>query len=141
MVSYTTEHLEERSRRKWNTLPNTFAMEITINDSKDLRKITSLVHDSWFDIDQVLQDHKNGIVKIYFQKSSKLPADKKNRFASITIKNVQRLEVKDTEKIGYYDFNEIKYLEKERCLVITTGVPIGIKIFISFLEIVLENNQ
>lgn len=116
-------------------------MEITINDSKDLRKITSLVHDSWFDIDQVLQDHKNGIVKIYFQKSSKLPADKKNRFASITIKNVQRLEVKDTEKIGYYDFNEIKYLEKERCLVITTGVPIGIKIFISFLEIVLENNQ
>mgnify|MGYP001580913800 FL=1 len=115
-------------------------MEITINNSKDLRKITSLVHDSWFDIDQILKDHKNGAVRIYFQKSSKLPADDVNRFASINIKNVQRLEIKDTEKIGYYDFNEIKYLEKESCLVITTGVPIGIKIFISSIEIVLENN-
>jgi len=116
-------------------------MEITINHTKELNKITSLVHDSWFDIDQVIKDHKDGVIRIYFYKTSKLAVDEMNRFASINIKNVQRLEVKDTEKIGYYDFNEIKYLEQEKCLMITTGVPIGIKIYIGPLEIILENNS
>lgn len=109
-----------------------------IQEAKDLQKITEQVHDMWFDIEQIKESYKNGIVLIKLAKETK-DLEKSKAGKVIKISKIHKLDIKDTEKVGYYDFNEIKYDKGKSCLSITTGVPVSIKLYVEFIEIVLEN--
>ena len=53
----------------------------------------------------------------------------------LTVNHAAELIVKDTEKVRFYDLNEIKYDVKSQRLTITTGVPISVTVHAHPLDI------
>ena len=108
---------------------------MTVTDSSHLPQLLDLVHDLWFDIGQLTRSFADQTVKIYFQKNSRNFTERLEDGLLLIIKNVEQLNIKDTEKVGYYDLNEIKYDSATHCLTITSGIPICIKIYVGSLDI------
>lgn len=111
-----------------------------IQEAKDLKKITEEIHDMWFDINQIRESYRNGVALIKLAKQAK-DLEKSKSEQVIKISRVNKLDIKDTEKVGYYDFNEIKYDKDKGFLEITTGVPVSIKLYVESIEIVMGNNS
>lgn len=53
----------------------------------------------------------------------------------LEIRNVQEVTIRDTEKVGHYDINEITFDPARSTLLLTGGVPIEIVFSITRLEI------
>ena len=120
--------------------------ELSFNGS-NIDDIQEIIHDCWFDLDRILFNEEIRALTIFFQKP--LTEERilvKNFFLirkyaitvhemELIINYVKDYEIIDTEKIGSYDFNVIKYDSVNNVLRILTGVPLKFTIFISKCDI------
>lgn len=101
----------------------------------ELPEIVDIFHDQWFDLDSIYLCKKNLILDIPFQRVN--ITDKTQQFCSLIkngtlvdhlwvlrINQVVCFKVKDTEKIGLYDLNEIDYSPVSNLIRVLTGVPL-----------------
>jgi hypothetical protein len=110
-------------------------MEVKIRNSKDLVGVTALAHDLWFDIDQTLSNYDGKSVSFRLMKSPASKTDASGGDLLLEIRNVKELKVIDTEKVGLYDFNEIRYNKSTQCIQVSTGIPIVIEIYVTCLDV------
>ena len=59
----------------------------------------------------------------------------------ITVEHVINVKIIDTERIQYYDFNYIQWIEKEKKLKVITNIPLIFEIFVTEFEIKIEINS
>ncbi len=128
-------------------------MNITINSPKDINRILSLIHDEWFDKNDIkfiassvsleiklkrkkYEDQKI-IKRILFIQKLSFPIVE----SILRINYVDNYQIEDTANIGSYDFNEIKYDEKGKEILITSGFPLIIKIKVREFAISLEDTD
>jgi hypothetical protein len=122
---------------------------ITAKRTDDLEAINDLIHDSFFEVDDITFDSQASILNFKFELPT-LPSGrglKEFIYSSKTspgvecllkIHNVEKYSIDDTEKVGRYDFNIIEFDAPARVVCIRTNIPIGIRILVSELEISLE---
>jgi hypothetical protein len=56
----------------------------------------------------------------------------------LRIFHVKSYRINDTQKVGTYDFNVLKYDPREKCIVVLTGIPIDIRVCVEQFEVSVE---
>lgn len=127
--------------------------KISIQDPRQIPVILDLIHDCWFDVDDIICDRETSILSIKFKREM---GDRRRVLKNFWL--VKKLEVpliecflkfyhvksyriRDTEHVGIYDFNELKYDHHLKRIDIITGVPIDIKIYVEMFEISVEETD
>jgi hypothetical protein len=91
-------------------------MRLTVRDPSDLGALNDAVHDRWGDIDGMRYDPESRILTIRFWSR---PSRSWRRFpvarahevldAELQVHQVVDFQLEDSEKIGYYAFNEVHW--------------------------------
>ncbi|MDP2939496.1 MAG: hypothetical protein Q8O13_05420 [Candidatus Omnitrophota bacterium] len=126
-------------------------MNIVINNPEEINKIVGLIHDEWFEKDDVKfnaslasleiklkrenQADKRIIKRILFMKKLSVPIVE----SILRISNVDHYQIEDTANIGRYDFNEIKYDVMGKIVSITSGFPLIINAKVKKFEVSLDD--
>lgn len=125
-------------------------LSIAIDRPGDLPLITHVIHDCWFDKEEIRCNESLSALEIRFTRrhqtepttahsvSSTSKADPLQASYSLWIDHVERYEIRDSEQVGRYDFNKLVYEPKEREIVILTGIPIDIRIKVTRFGVRVE---
>ena len=110
--------------------------------------VNEAIHDYWFDVDRITFDASASTLSLPFPRPPAGAVDKHvfvsrkhdegNVESVLRIKRVRRWRIEDTNKVGYYDFNELRYDPGKKVIRITTGIPILIEIEVERLEVAVE---
>ena len=123
-----------------------------INNQKDLFKVIDFIHDYNFDSETIYLDSSNSL-NIKFERPLYEKAVLIWKFLCIKkievpigeyvlkIHNINKYILKDTERVKFYDFNELIYQENEKCIRVISGIPIEIIIYVSNFEISIEDTE
>jgi len=126
---------------------------LKFSDPSNLPKLVDIIHDCWFEMEDVSFDEKSSILIIKFGKEnlekkevvSKILFLKKNRVPTfecyMKIHHVNSYEIIDQEKVGKYDFNEVKYDPSFGKIVMTTGIPLGFEVTVDKFEVSIEETD
>jgi hypothetical protein len=117
---------------------------------EELRAIVGLIHDCWFDADEIRHDRECGVLIIRFTRPE---PERKQRVASLgplkkveipymesflRIGRVRVWQVEDRQQVGFYDFNELKYEPEKERLLVTSGVPFSLSVEVEDLDVTVE---
>jgi hypothetical protein len=121
--------------------------EVRIMKGSDLSRINEVIHDYWFDLDDVTFDEAASMLVIRFSRplvKTDAPASGWSLLRRVEVPYVEsflRLHhvrgwaLEDTERIGSYDFNELRFDEGKQRIQITTGVPLNLSADVERLEV------
>ena len=110
--------------------------EVRINDGSQLKRVNEVIHDYWFDLDEVVFDKETSTLQIRFTRPRLEPSPKRSGLALLhkvdvpyveaflRIHHVLRWTAEDSERIGSYDFNELLFDEARKRIRVSTGVPL-----------------
>jgi hypothetical protein len=122
---------------------------LRITDPRDLDTVHDIIHDCYFDVADIVFDSPAGLLSFKFRKlitrgrhgwkdffftSRTLPAVE----CFLRFSDVELYQIDDTEKVGSYDFNVLKYDPREKCISVLTGIPIKIKIRVKRFDVSVE---
>lgn len=112
----------------------------------ELPEIIDIFHDQWFDLNSICLCKTNFTLDIPFQRVNLI--DKMKQFCSfmkkgtlvdhlwvLRINQVVCFKVKDTEKIGLYDFNEITYCPDNNLIRVLTGIPLEFAVKVNAFDL------
>src|SRR5882724_7241526 len=88
----------------------------------NLRSIQGLIHDYWFDLNQVHHDFQQGTVRLGLGEGKKGPFDKR----IITVTNVLKMDIIDEAEIQTYDLNRIEVTREH--VRIVSNFPLEIRL-------------
>jgi hypothetical protein len=111
---------------------------MTITKESQIKGLLDRVHDWWFDAEAVALDVAGGIVTIALEPSKRELTSPSGRGLIVLIAQVREMSILDTEKIGFYNLNEIHYSNRDKTVRITGGIPITIVVRVEGLEIELK---
>ncbi|MEW5883228.1 MAG: hypothetical protein AB1725_03265 [Armatimonadota bacterium] len=100
---------------------------LEVRTPSGLLEATDRIHDLWFDLDDMLgQDGSVRVLVLY--------ADHRSGDASqiLVVRSVLGVDVEDTERVGWYDVNELVWAEGT--LTVTTGIPLRLSFRVSDLN-------
>lgn len=113
---------------------------MTITDHAQLPELVDRVHDNWFDVEGIVYDRAGKRITFRVEpKQSDLDGGSSKGIV-MEINNVDELTITDTEKVRYYDVNEIIFNPSRGSLVLTGGIPIEVVFRISALEIYVSGS-
>jgi hypothetical protein len=123
-------------------------IHVQCSDPDKLGSLVDLVHDQWFDLEQITYDPVRGEVAIPFayRGVEDARADRKHLIprmrvpvyqAMLRVRNVTALEIKDTERIGTYEFNTVSY-ELNGILRIHGTIPLEVVMHVTELDASVE---
>lgn len=123
------------------------AYEKRVRDARELDGIINVVHDYWFDVDDVSFDESRRRLVIKFQRPTVASRDTPPRLLArsrplsdwvLEIEEVDGCHLEESEGVGKYDFNEILYSGADRSLTITTGIPLAFRMDVESLDITVR---
>jgi len=113
----------------------------------ELRQINYLIHDYWFNVEEILFDPQLGVVTIPFERPAHDGASSVG-WAGVfrrvevpyyqyflKIHHVRAWYVDDRQRVELYDFNEVVYEPDAKLVKITTGIPIHLAAEVNELDI------
>ena len=106
---------------------------------EQISDLLDVVHDLWFDVERIKFDPEEKVVQIRLERDQKKLESGSNETVILKIRNASQLLVNDTEKVGYYDLNEVKYQNGR--VIITAGIPIDIQVEVGAFEIEVPDNR
>lgn len=116
---------------------------IRATELKNLDAINKAVHDRWFKVDDVKLDASRNTLSVPFGDSRS--ATRKPGGATIShyleIGYVERYTLEETEGVGSYDFNEIRFVQPTQTVTITTGIPLTFEIVVKKLDVRVLNGR
>lgn len=122
---------------------------MVVTDMAECEDLLCIIHDEFFDVDDIRYDSDTGTVDIPFGRvfhDENATVVKSGFFRRIyevpvlrcvlRIGNVTDFALEDTQKMGTYDFNVIDYNKASGKLTIKTGIPL--KLFMTVTALHLE---
>jgi hypothetical protein len=94
----------------------------------ELDRLLDEIHDQWFDVDHVVFDKYHHKVTLPFTSLGLV----------LTINHATSLRIADSEGVGRYDLNELRYDSVRKVVQIRTGVPLDLEIGVDHLLVRLE---
>jgi hypothetical protein len=117
---------------------------IQINEPREISRITELIHDYWLDASLIVFDSEKSTLSIRCLKGLEFQSAFVNRFRFpaveyfLRISRVESFSVEDKQKVRFYDVVSVAYDATLKCVELRTGVPIGIKVFVTGLDLTVE---
>lgn len=119
--------------------------KITIYKPDELNQINDLIHDCFFDIDRItvnnntfilyftryLESRKKPVNRWFFFKQYEIPGLE----CILEIHEVKSYSIKDTQKVQFYDLNELAFDQATNMVKIRTEIPLSIEIEVLSLKI------
>jgi hypothetical protein len=112
--------------------------EMRITNRKELDAINKRIHDRWFNVEDVTFDANNHTLRMPFTKSrspTKQSGTSPAGQGYLEIANVEGYTLKETQNVGRYDFNELKFSDAVHKVTITTGIPLRFEVIVRDLDI------
>jgi hypothetical protein len=106
-----------------------------ITEAAKIGDLLDLVHDYWFNVEKVTLDRRSKSVTFQVEPFRDALEQGSPSGITVTVKHVDDLNIKDTERVRDYDINEITFDPTTRSIMITGGIPIEIILRVSALEI------
>lgn len=108
---------------------------ITATEPSALDVVTDVIHDAWFDVDEVT--FEDGQVRVPFtvRRAIFRSAEPDAPRSSLLIRHVTALDLEDTQGIGRYDFNRLRFDENAGRLSIDSGIPLRFEMLVEDLEV------
>lgn len=126
------------------------ATRTSITESIGIPEILDLIHDCWFDVDEIefdrgmaeivipfrrrLREHARVVRGIWPFRRREIPIVR----AYLRIHHVEDYHLSDTNRVGMYDFNDLEYHERSGRLRITTGIPMDLEVKVRSLQLSVE---
>lgn len=108
----------------------------TVTEPQQLDAITDLIHDQWFDVQDIVFDSVSGELTIPFGARSKGPnSDTIALQGELCVHTAIVYDVDDRAQIGYYDLNEISYTADSHTVLITSSFPLQIFAQVELLRV------
>jgi hypothetical protein len=111
-------------------------LKIHVDHADDLQLITALVHDGWFDLALVAANPQESRIDIPIERQRGRTHVK----SRMIIDNVKGHTIRDTERVGRYDFNTFHFDATNGTLGIRTGIPLEFIITVNRLSVRLEDD-
>lgn len=127
--------------------------ETRVTDRHELYAVNRLVHDHWFNVEDVTHDPHRRIVSVRFLRPSHARAKTSHRILFLRrvrvpmtewlleIGNVESCTLEETEDIGRYDFNKLHYREDTQTLTVKTGVPLIFRMVVNALDVTVRDTE
>lgn len=125
--------------------------KIIIKRQDESIKIFDIIHDCWFDLNDITynQDPSELIIKFEKEIVEKCISDSRKKCFLKMHKNpivecflefhdVINYELMDDEKIGRYDFNTLEFDDEKKVIRVLTGVPLDFLIEVNNFKITVE---
>lgn len=116
-----------------------------------LTEITDFIHDWVFDLEKINFDSSSKIVTIPFerefyehrQKSASILGRASIPICSCCVKifYVNEIYVKDTERVGSYDFGNLEFDESSNRVIINTNIPLEFTVYVSKFKISMSCDE
>jgi hypothetical protein len=128
-------------------------MPITVRTPPEIDRLNSVVHDCFFDLGGISYDGSRAILTIPFKRTLQQPGLKgfiqifrirvgdAGKEWLLRIFHVVNFTVSDSEKVRYYDINELRYDGEHRRLTLATGIPLTFEVVVSDFELSLEETD
>ncbi len=126
---------------------------VSVSDPNLLDKINNVVHDCFFDVDDISFDSGRRVLSIEFKREA-LERSKLLRTRGplktwqipiiqcmLKFFHVASYEINDTEGVGTYDLKEVTFESQSSRIVVKTGIPIQIEVQVSSFEIEIEETD
>lgn len=128
-------------------------MVITIKEPKAIKDILYLIHDEWFDKNDIRFNQQTSLLQIKFRRINK--SDKKIEKSLFVIKkitcpiiesfliieDVLNYVIDDKADIGLYDFDTIEYDEKKKKITINSNFPMKIIIKVKQFSVTIKDTN
>lgn len=123
--------------------------QLCVVDPKDIGAIGAAVHDLWFDVGRVEFEPDGRNLVIYLEgdppfrrgNSHSTASDgeqRLNHLGQLTFNNVKRYSAIESEGIGRYDINTLRYYEGEKRIDVLTNIPLEFQIWVDDFSVNLE---
>lgn len=119
---------------------------VVFKDPNQLRSLIDGIHDRWFDPAEIVFSKERATITIPFVDRTGSPfasrstqrSESVRPFGLLTICHVSDYKIRDTEKVGLYDFNRFSYDAQSGRLRMLTGIPIEIEIIVTQFTLAFE---
>jgi len=121
------------------------SQQVCITDPCHLPDVLDIIHDQWFEVQDIRFDEDHALVLIPFDRVEDTPPKKLLSFGRssvsdtvpwvLEIRQAKRFDLHDTEQVGLYDFNEILYEPEKQLITITTGIPLDFTVEVSAFDL------
>lgn len=108
---------------------------MTVSRLDQIPALLDRIHDFWFDVDHIIFDEGRGTVQIEFSKVRPKIGEHFKTDVLLKVNFAKSLLVEDTEKVRFYDLNEMHFFPADKTVVFTGGVPIKITTRVEHLQI------
>ena len=115
--------------------------DMMVSDLAQLGTLVDAVHDLWFDVDALKGSFSEGVVTIPLYGRPNALSRKQLPIATLVIKHVDSLVVEDTEHVGYYDIDEIRFDPVGKTLTIIGCIPVVVRLHVAKLNVELHANR
>lgn len=121
-----------------------------LSKSRDLDSVNDLIHDHWFNVEELVYYADSSTLEIPFcrQRTRESNASSGHSHALRTktrwvlrIHSVISYSLEDTERVRDYDFNEVRHLAETGEIIISTGVPLDLRLRVREVEISVEESD
>ncbi|GAB6188007.1 hypothetical protein [Thermopirellula anaerolimosa] len=106
-----------------------------VSDPGQLGTLVDAVHDVWFDVDALKGRFSGGVVTIPLYEHVAALSRKRAPIATLVVRHVDSLAVEDTEHVGYYDIDEIRFDPVSKILTIIGCIPIVVRLHVGKLHV------
>lgn len=89
--------------------------------AEELRQVTDVIHDWWFDLDQVDWNSSEKKVSIVLYENHQ-GVSLSSTSRTLLIRGVRSVTIRDEERVGIYDIHKI--VQRGPSLIVLTGVPL-----------------
>ena len=124
-----SEYIIAERRKKHKVM----TMNIVVFDRYDKNRIADMVHDRFFDVENIRWDKDRQYLEIAYFKDDNC----KTVEGKISFRHVVDIKLIDTEKIGYYDLNFINWDEEENKIELVTNIPLTFEITATKFEMTI----
>jgi hypothetical protein len=124
-----------------------------VNDPDRIEDIDDVIHDCFFDVDGISFEPATSVLSIRFRREALDKSRVLKRgwllkkweipVAECLLKfnHVESYKIEDTEQVGRYNLMDLEYDPQRRRILVNTGVPIHIEIFVAKFEIEVEETD
>lgn len=125
------------------------ATHLSINNPKDLHAVHDLIHDCYFDVDEIAFDQSSAVLSFRFRRLvtkgkfwwRDIISTSKMRPAIegfLRIHHVTSYSVDDTKKLGTNSFDVLTYDPSAKCILVRGNVPMDIRVLVQQFEVSVE---
>lgn len=123
------------------------ADELRVRDESGLREVVDRIHDLWFDLQRIHFDKTEGILKIdlleedHYRVVRSRPNQDARADLELRLAHVESVDIRDTERVGFYDVNSITYDPIAKKVTISTGIPLEFHVRVAALDLELRRGD